>query len=259
MSPANVHALRVETRRLLALLDLFDPLLPKSPAKKISRCLKKPFKAGGRLRDMHVMLQTVRQRLGRFPEAKCFKKELQRLEKRLLKKLEQATEQTRVKRMKRRMDAFREQLHAAASTLDWRHSALVGLRKRVDKAFADVVAQRRKILPADPLTIHRTRVAFKKFRYMVEQLQPLLPELPANRLNRLREYQKLMGDIQDSETLLTTLDHFLSEEESAGRSLKQFRLAMQHKYAGLIANYLGRADELFTFWRPAVAPGRAKS
>ncbi|HKI68528.1 MAG TPA: CHAD domain-containing protein, partial [Verrucomicrobiae bacterium] len=192
-----------------------------------------------------------------FPEAECFKEELQRLEKRLLKKLKQEIRQTRVKKMKHRMDAFRQQLHAA-HTADWQHYALVRLRRRLDKAFARGVAQRRKILPADPLTIHRTRVAFKKFRYMVEQLQPLLPGLSDDLLDRLREYQKLMGDIQDCETLLTTLDKFLSEEKGAGRPLKQFRLATQHDYAVLIAKYLRRADEVFTFWKPATTAARAK-
>ena len=49
-------------------------------------------------------------------------------------------------------------------------------------------------------TIHQMRVAFKRFRYMSELLQTMLPRLTKKHLRRMQEYQSMMGDIQDMES-----------------------------------------------------------
>ncbi len=169
LSRANVHQLRVETRRLRALVDLFDPLLAGDAAERVSRLFKQPFKTSGRLRDAQVMLCAVERRLGRFPDAKRFKKELLRREKRLGRQQERKLRRTRLKPLKNRMDTLRKELHAAVKQPEGRHRARVRLLKSVDRAFANVVARRRSIAPTKPRAVHRTRVAFKKFRYMAEQ------------------------------------------------------------------------------------------
>jgi len=253
LSKATVHQLRVETRRLLALVDLFDPLLAGDAADRVSRLFKQPFKASGRLRDAQVMLCDVERRLGRFPDAKCFKGELLFREKHLGRQLERKLRRTRLKPLKNRMNALRKELRVAVKRAEGRHGAQVRLLKSVDLAFANVVARRRSIVPVEPHTVHRTRVAFKKFRYMVEQLRPLMPRLAAGSPGRLRGYQKLMGDIHDCETLLAALDKFMREEKSEARRLRKFRAAVKHDRTVLLARYLRRADELFSFWQPAFA------
>ena len=72
-----------------------------------------------------------------------------------------------------------------------------------------------------PRAVHRTRIAFKKFRYMVEQLRSLIPGLPGGLPGKLRGHQKLMGDIQDCETLLAALDKFVRKEKSEARPAPQ--------------------------------------
>jgi CHAD domain-containing protein len=253
LSRGTVHQLRVETRRLLALVDLFDPLLAGDAADRVSRLFRQPFKASGRLRDAQVMLSDVERRLGWFPDAKYFKKELRFREKRLGRQLERKLRRTKLKPLKNRMDALRKELRAAVKQADGRHRAGVRLLKGVDRAFANVVARRHSISPAQPQAIHRTRIAFKKFRYMVEQLRPLMPDLAGGSPGQLRGHQKLMGDIQDCETLLAALDKFMREEKSEARRLRKFRAAVKRDHAMLMVRYLRRADELFSFWNPAVA------
>ena len=224
----------------------------------VSRLFKQPFKASGRLRDAQVMLCDVERRLGRFPDAKHFKKELLRREKRLSRQLERKLRRTRLKPLKNRMDALRKELRAAVKPAEGRHRAGVRLLKGVDRAFANVVARRRGIAPAKPHAVHRTRIAFKKFRYMVEQLRPLMPGLAGGLPGKLRGHQKLMGDIQDCETLLAALDKFMREEKSEARRLRKFRAAVKRDHAMLMTRYLRRADELFSFWntRRCTAAGR---
>ena len=250
LSRATVHQLRVETRRLLALVDLFEPLVAGQAADEVSRLAIQPFKTSGRLRDAQVMLCDVERRLRRFPDAKRFKKELLRREKRLGRQLGRELRRTRLKPLKSRMDALRQELRAAVKPAAGCHRARVRLLKGVDRAFANVVARRRSIVPTEPHATHRTRIAFKKFRYMVEQLRPLIPGLAAGLPGKLRGHQKLMGDIQDCETLLAALDKFMREEKAEARRLREFRAAVKRDHAMLMARYLRRADELLSFWNP---------
>ena len=96
LSRAAVHRLRVETRRLLALVDLLEPPLAGKAANRISKNFKQPFKASGRLRDTQVNLRGVERLLGQFPEAKPFGKELLRREKRLSRRLNRKLRRTRL-------------------------------------------------------------------------------------------------------------------------------------------------------------------
>ena len=260
LSKGTIHQMRVETRRRLALVDLFDPLLAGGAADKISRAFKQPFKTSGRLRDTQVILGEVERRLDRFPEAKRFKKELLRRQKRLSRQLERKLRRTRLKPLRNRMDALRKELRDAVQRPDQRRRAWVRLLQSVDRAFANVVARRRSIVPTEPHATHRTRIAFKKFRYMIEQLRPLMPGLAAGPPVKLRDYQRLMGDIQDSETLLAALDRFMREERAEARRLRKFRTAVKSDHATLMARYLKRADELYSFWKPLAPPpgGRQK-
>ena len=253
LTRGTVHQLRVETRRLLALVDLFDPLLASDAADRVSRLFKQPFKASGRLRDAQVMLSDVERRLGRFPDAKYFKRELRFREKRLSRQLERKLGRTRLKPLKNRMEALRKELRAVVKRADGRHRAGVHLLKGVDRAFANVVARRHGIASVQPQAIHRTRIAFKKFRYMVEQLRPLIPGLAGGLPGKLRGHQKLMGDIQDCETLLAALDKFRREKKSGARRLRKFRAAVKRDHALLTTRYLRKADELFSFWNSPVA------
>jgi CHAD domain-containing protein len=251
LSRTTVHQLRLETRHLLALVDLFDPLLAGDAADKVSRLFKPPFKASGRLRDTQVILRDLEQRLRRSPDLKNFKKEFLRREKRLGRQLERKLKRTRLKPLKNRMDALRKELRATVKKADEHHRAWVCLFRGMDRAFANVVARRRNIAPMQPQAIHRTRIAFKKFRYMVEQLRPLVPGLAAGSAGRLRGHQKLMGDIQDCETLLAALDKFMRAEKAEARRLRKFRAAVKRDHDRFMARYLRRADELFAFWKPA--------
>jgi hypothetical protein len=121
--------------------------------------------------------------------------------------------------------------------------------EHVSASFARVVALRRRIRPARPLTIHRTRVAFKKFRYLVELLQPLLPGVGLCQLQEMHNYQTLMGEIQDLEVLQAGLEAFAAAEGETV-ALERFQREIQRQHAALISRYMARADQLFEFWPP---------
>ena len=75
----------------------------------------------------------------------------------------------------------------------------------VDDAFLITKQRQNWINPAQATTIHRVRIAFKTFRYMVEIVHPLLPDFPPENLKQMHDYQSLMGEIQDVEVIMQAL------------------------------------------------------
>ena len=69
-SEKAVHDLRVETRRLLALLDVLIALHFPGPLKKIRKVFKKRLDAFDELRDTHVQLLLLKPLCQEFPEAR---------------------------------------------------------------------------------------------------------------------------------------------------------------------------------------------
>ena len=63
---------------------------------------------------------------------------------------------------------------------------------------------------SDAESLHRLRLAFKKYRYCAEIFAPLFPQVTGNTLERLHSFQTLLGDLHDFDTILTDAEHFLS-------------------------------------------------
>jgi CHAD domain-containing protein len=138
-----------------------------------------------------------------------------------------------------------------------RLSALVA--KEVNEAFADVVRRRQAIDPAHASTVHRTRIAFKKFRYMVESLSPGLTGLGKSDLRALARYQKRMGILQDLEVMQECIKGFAEHNDGMAGLLTTFNSYLQGRRARALRGFLNSADELFRFWPPHAAHANGSS
>ena len=67
-----VHASRVETRRLLATIELLGAFIPEHDLRKARRALKHHLETFGELRDTQVQLVYVGRMAGTFPDAQAF-------------------------------------------------------------------------------------------------------------------------------------------------------------------------------------------
>jgi CHAD domain-containing protein len=247
-SEDSVHQLRVETRRLLALLDLLDSLIDRDELRLIRRAVKKFFRRFTRLRDTQVQIQFVDKHRRRFPEIGPFAKALARWENRLIRKLDRQIHRAGWKELKQLVAPLREVLAPSLAATARRIHGQNLVTKHASKAFHRVVALRRRIRPDRPLTIHRTRVAFKRFRYLLELLQPLLPGVSLRGLQEMHDYQTLMGEIQDLEVLQEALDRFAKGDPDTLQKLTRFRQEIERQHVARIAHYLKAADQLLRFW-----------
>lgn len=247
-SEKAVHELRVETRRLLAKLDLLQQLESGGQADAACGFLKKFLDAFDPLRDTQVQALFIHAKLRQFPELDKFHNWLDRRESRLAKRIGKGIQRANIGGLRKAMAAVRNQIRSKFVKPRVAEKQLAAVRKGVDRAFTRVTELAGQIDPRDTATIHRTRVAFKKFRYMVESLQPLLPGVTRRQLRKMHAYQTRMGDIQDVEVRLTILDEFAKEKRGQAAALRRFRNQQIRRRAALVRAYLNVAEEVFHFW-----------
>jgi len=252
-SEEAVHDSRVETRRLLATVDLSGAFLPDDDLRKARRALKRHLNTFNQLRDTQVQLVYVERMTRAFPAARAFRNWLRKRESVFARQTRKAIKQVRIKRLGRRIARLEEQLRRCRKRTP-RASAFETAWRAMDQAFARVARLCRRVAAADSATIHRTRVAFKRFRYMVEALSPLLPAVNDQHRHAMRGYQSMMGDIQDLEVLLATLEEFVRGKKIADQPARQLREELLRRRQWLIQVYLNAAGKLRDFW-PLAASG----
>jgi len=251
-SEEAVHDLRVSIRRMLAMLELLRALATSQPSKnaqprlqKLSRAFKNQLDSLDQLRDTQVILTEITESLEALPELSPLQKFLQKREKRLLKAAEREVRDFKISAIANRSENLRAGLAKPAAS----QNLSARLLAAVDEAYLTVTRRYARIDPAKTATIHRVRVAFKKFRYMVELAHPFLSDFPAKNFTEMHSYQGLMGNIQDVEVLLQTISTFAKKNKDF--ELLPIQAFYQKHHTEALAAYLGELGQLDRFWRPA--------
>ena len=239
-----VHDLRVATRRMLAFIQLLNSITPRPRLRKLVRAFKDQLDVFDDLRDTQVSLAKIAEIIHELPQLQDFQEHLQFAEERLSRTLRKKIKKLEISEVAKRIRKTHESIEA--KTNDGLESNLI---QAVDHAYL-VTKQRHGLVDRSrPATIHRVRVAFKSFRYMVESIQPLLNEFPLENLKRMNSYQTLMGEIQDAEVFAQTLAEF--SEHASFPDLEPVRLYCERRHADAIYAYAEDMNQIDTFWRPA--------
>lgn len=248
-SEEAVHQSRVETRRLLATVELLGAFIPDRDIRKVRAALKQHLDTFAQLRDTQVQLVYVGQMTRAFPAARAFREWLLKREARFTRRTRKDIKRIKTRRLARQLGAFERELHRLRKQMT-RDRAFGDVLTAMNGAFGRVAQLCRRVKADDTRTIHRTRIAFKRFRYMVEALAPLLPALTEQHRHAMRGYQSLMGDTQDVEVLLAALDKFLRRKEINTASARRLRNELLRRRQWLIQVYLNAAGKLRLFWPP---------
>jgi hypothetical protein len=175
-----------------------------------------------------------------MPDLQRFQVWLQKREQRLLRKAQKNIQALDVVKLEKRLLKIRETLQASSETD-------IEFLPALDDAYSVVTRRTGKVDPAIPATIHSVRIAFKTFRYMVEIVHPILPDFPNKLLRQMQDYQTSMGDIQDVEVFLRTLEKFCLRDDSYDP--EPVRRFFESRHTELILAYLAGASKLADFWR----------
>lgn len=245
-SEKAVHDLRIETRRILALLDLLDALHFAQSLVKLRKTFKKRLDAFDELRDTHVQRVLLKPLWKKFPEANTFNKHLCKCEKRLERDMSREIKTCKSGGLNRKLKEIEKSLRKCAA-----HRAAIGSPGQAQillgAAFRRVAILRRQIQRNKPATIHRMRVAFKRFRYTAELLQPFLPQYTPQRLERMKDFQGVAGDIQDVSVLLVRIEKEVKQGDLTAQCVKNLREELLRQERRAINSLMERIDELKDF------------
>jgi CHAD domain-containing protein len=246
-SGESVHESRVAARRLLATLELLASLHETAALRRARRVLKRHLAILAPLRDAQVQSQFVAAWPDRWPVKDDFAKFLRQQTKRAARPAEKGVSRLKTRRLAKvvaRLDhKLRRRQDGTSEPADFQR-----LLTNAARSFARARSAKAGLNAARPETIHRLRVAFKRFRYTVELLSPFLPELPADYLPALRSYQGEMGAIQDLTVLLATAAAFAEDEQHPPAKTRAMLREIQRHRERLIRRFLQHANRLDTFW-----------
>ncbi len=249
----SIHDLRVAARRLQSFLRVLRELDRHGHTKKIWRFLQQQLDQLNGLRDAQVMLQEAGERMQSLPQLSRFRDYLQDRSDELTSAARKQIRAVKPSDLKRQVTRIRKvtRKHAGDEQLP------ENLLRAVDNAHAKATEAFGHLNATDPATIHHVRIAFKKFRYTVEIIQPLLEDYPEKYLDRMHEYQEAMGCVRDTNLFLSTLVDFKNSltpsEQAANESpeLQPIETYYQNRLDDLIRAYFERKDDFNTFWRAA--------
>lgn len=237
-----VHDLRIAARRMLAFIQLLNSISPRPRLQKLARAFKDQLDEFDDLRDTQVILAEISETLNELPQLQKFKYHLQSIEEDLLKTLRKRLKVIDLFDVSKRMRRTREALEA-----EMNGTLVSQLLQAVDDAFLLAKQRHSWVDTAQPATIHRVRIAFKSFRYMVEIIHPLLDHFPPENLKRMNDYQSLMGEIQDVEVLMQTLADFPTRGSSL--DFGPVRQYYDGRHAEAISAYVEEMNQIDNFWR----------
>lgn len=249
-SEESVHDLRVATRRLISTLMIVGILLPDSRVQKLQRRLKRLFDAMSPLRDTQVQLLALEKKVGKVPELETLitilklreRAQMRRIGKRVAK-IDAASLGAMLRRIKKKLQTI------SASRLKKNVSLTAALGEAAE-GFIAIAALRERLRISQPRTVHRMRVAFKKFRYKVEALQPFLRKVTARQLKAMDKFQTRMGAIQDIEVLSNTVQRFMTQRVAAARSpLARYYRELRAQKQQLIRAFIQSSREINSYWR----------
>lgn len=243
-SEEAVHDLRVASRRLLAFFDLLRSVMLHKRIQKIRRALKDQLDDLDDLRDTQVLLADISEALHELPDLEFFKIQLQAEEKKLLKHARKEIKSRDFDRLESRMRKTREMLLGLPDETLARQLLSAG-----DEVYARMLAAHTTMSPENIPGIHKLRIAFKRFRYAVEVIHPLISTYPEGHLKRMHDYQSKMGDIQDMDIALqklTEVEHY-TEEPGFEVVTQYFRSRLN----AVVSSFIEDSGEVVVFWRLA--------
>ena len=249
-SEEAMHQLRVASRRLVAQLIMLSCVTQGSEADQARRLLKRRLKALSALRDVHVLVLFAQRQTRRFPELLLLRHFLQRKERRLEKSVAARVKGLKTRKLERWVVRLGQDLTcqaAGAKSPEYLGAAAI---QATESAYREVVRRREAIDPETPKTVHRTRLAFKRFRYMVEALSPEFTGLQKNELRSLARYQRRMGNLQDLEVVQSCVSDFVRHRPKMEVLMRPFHSYLQRRRRDALKSFLESADDLYDFWPP---------
>ncbi|MEN6295209.1 MAG: CHAD domain-containing protein [Chloroherpetonaceae bacterium] len=244
MSDDNVHNLRVSSRRFLSVLNLYKPFYPTLYFSMISKMVKKNFKNMGRLRDVQVMVENCQLLKIQFPVIYDFINYLLTNEKKIITNFSQGITDININELDGMMYFL---IHILKYDFpEIKHNFSV-FEIFLDDKLRSLRTLYNQITPTNSKTIHKFRIAVKKYRYVIEILQDFVPDYK-QLYKRLVRIQDRAGEIQDFAVMINEFEIFANKKGYATEELNQQKANiidfLKNKQQQQIADFINDSAEI---------------
>jgi CHAD domain-containing protein len=245
----SVHDIRTSARRLLAVLEALEPYVGGKASHRLSRGADSILDRSGRLRDLGVQLDMLPTVItdSAGPALRRLRKQLGRKHDRQARKLRRRLRREDVGRLRddvRRL--LKRSCRARSSKASAADQAALAPRR---EAFARLHESRLAVNPTELETIHRMRIALKKFRYFMEALGPTAPGVGEKELESLHELQTTMGDLHDLEVLSSTIArHVETLAPESAAQLAPVLGTLEVRHSAMLSSFLEAVDPILDSW-----------
>ncbi|MBM2813539.1 MAG: domain containing protein [Ignavibacteria bacterium] len=196
-----VHNLRVSIRRLLAFLELARGVVNSKDLSRLSKSTKKILKLFNGLRDTQVQLLSIDDLRLTHPVLSEYYFELKTAEQLYISSIKEQLMLVDLLTL----EGFIFFLKFAIKNNPILNSIpLERLSEPILANYHIILERISQVKREEPDTIHKVRLAFKNFRYMLEIMQPVI-NLPKEKLRLIKNFQTTMGNIQDCTVFLDGL------------------------------------------------------
>ncbi len=244
-SEESVHDFRVSMRRFMALLDLLNQVYPRKYLLDIRKILKKELKVFNPLRDNQVQILNLRSLIYTYPALFTYYVKQLHDEQIFINQIKVTLDDLSIHDIEGLMFFIMMDMK---DRLRKEQGGFSGMFTAAKQSFDSLIEKRNDVDIKNLETVHKLRIAFKKFRYVVEMLFPYI-HYPKEILKRLKGMQNILGEIQDNRVFFAQVSIFISESET---SLQEFYkkplqdiLAKRNKLLTDLSDCLGNIDTLW--------------
>ncbi len=238
-----IHDLRVCIRRLLAFVRFIDCFCESETNLILRTRLKKNIKLFNKLRDIQVQIDYLINFIKKFPETLDFLVSLKKQEKKQIKKLRKILI-TNEFDLGGDLFFYRLELRNLKCFNSISYDRVFELAKAT---YVETESAISNIIENDFSTYHRTRLAFKRFRYTIETVQNILL-ISNERLKELQNIQTILGEIQDYTVMLGMFSEFLKKEGKELLQFQNFVEFIQQKRKLIVEDFWNKLN-FIEFWR----------
>ncbi len=245
-----IHDLRVSIRRFVAVLDVIRIIVPATGLSKTRKQLKRLLNAFSELRDVQVQIVTVRGLVGEFNVLNLFLTLLLVREKQIIRRMHVELRDFRIEQINPVIAGIEKELQSVLADPVLRDAAKAIVLGTLARTFSRVVQLKPAALTGKGNRIHRLRIAFKRFRYTVEALGAILPNVTTRLMKSMNAYQVRMGNIQDIDIMIASIrDHAKSHRRFDQAQFRMLIDRLMERRRELVLEFLSSVDELGFFWK----------
>ena len=227
----GLRRMRVATRRLRTLVDLFRPDLPDKTAKRARRTLRRIGRALGPLRELDVHVQRL-EALGCETNDPAVRVGIEHVLERIERRRARAEARARAcigdtdwATLRTDLEALTDRLvgplvRSDADASAWVRQRLTPHADRLFHALEPMHAhvQATGLSTVDFEAVHALRIEAKRLRYAIDLVRPALTESELVLRKRLRRLQRVVGEHRDATLLHDQLVAMRSKLETRGRT-----------------------------------------